>query len=393
MATYTPEQLGIKAPTGGFQTGGWYSGRQFWGGTLSEPGVIHPSSNQSGAGQLVSKEVNAQSAVQQGVTPQQLEDYLASQRKVVPKPATTPAPTGLPSQGTTPSAGSGAGTGTAGALTAPTQASIDLPSMYKNLYESSGVTKLEADLSQKEKEFIEAKGKINDNPWLSEATRVGRVAKMEQLYNERTANLKKDIATKKADIETQLNLQTKQFDINSQQAKDSLARLNTLLSMGALANASGDDIANITRATGISSGMIQSAIDATKKKADTQVITSTADNGVVTVSVINKDTGEVISQKSLGAIGNKQTGGSSTTTGYGAMSDKYLEKANDILKQAEVQGQSADVDGKKTPDGYISKEEAQQARSQIIALVGDEKLGQEIFERAFNAGGYKPWNW
>lgn len=60
MATYTPQQLGISAPPGGFQTGGWYQGRQYWDGTLSEPGVIHPLSNQQGAGQAVSNEVIAQ---------------------------------------------------------------------------------------------------------------------------------------------------------------------------------------------------------------------------------------------------------------------------------------------------------------------------------------------
>lgn len=46
-----------KAPSEGFKTGGWYEGRQYWGGTFSEPGQIHPSSNQPGAGQTVSKEV------------------------------------------------------------------------------------------------------------------------------------------------------------------------------------------------------------------------------------------------------------------------------------------------------------------------------------------------
>jgi len=60
MATYSPQSLGIKTPSGGFQQGGWYSGRQYWGGTLSDPGVIHPSSNQSGAGQAVSNEVVSQ---------------------------------------------------------------------------------------------------------------------------------------------------------------------------------------------------------------------------------------------------------------------------------------------------------------------------------------------
>ena len=62
MATQTPEKAGIKPPTGGFQQGAWYSGRQYWGGTLSDPNVIHPSSDQPGAGQSVSKEVVQQTA-------------------------------------------------------------------------------------------------------------------------------------------------------------------------------------------------------------------------------------------------------------------------------------------------------------------------------------------
>lgn len=76
MSTYTPEQLGIKAPAGGFQTGGWYEGRQYWNGSFSDPGVIHPQSSQQGAGQAVSQEVRAQSAVQQGVTPESFDQFL-----------------------------------------------------------------------------------------------------------------------------------------------------------------------------------------------------------------------------------------------------------------------------------------------------------------------------
>ena len=49
-----------KAPKGGFKQGGWYEGRQYWGGTFSAPDQIHPSSSQQGAGQAVSKEVVAQ---------------------------------------------------------------------------------------------------------------------------------------------------------------------------------------------------------------------------------------------------------------------------------------------------------------------------------------------
>lgn len=50
----------IDGITADFQQGGWYSGRQYWGDTLSAPSVINSQSNQVGAGQVVSKEVIAQ---------------------------------------------------------------------------------------------------------------------------------------------------------------------------------------------------------------------------------------------------------------------------------------------------------------------------------------------
>jgi len=62
LAIYTPQSLGISAPAGGFSQGGWYSSRQYWGGTLSDPGVIHPQSDQAGAGQAVSQETVQQTS-------------------------------------------------------------------------------------------------------------------------------------------------------------------------------------------------------------------------------------------------------------------------------------------------------------------------------------------
>ncbi len=306
---YAPTSLGIKPPAEGFQQGGWYNGRQYWGGTLSEPGVIHPSSNQVGSGAAVSPQVNAQSAAAQGITPTQMTSYLQGQTQK----ATGVAPTGQiqPSQtagqpGTSGVSGAGAG---AALSTMTPQVTLNLPQLYQNLYKSSGISDKEVQYATMESDYINAKAKINDNPFLSEATRVGRVAKLESLFAERTAAIKNEIAVKKADIETQLNLQTKQFDINSQAAQQALSQFNSLLQMGALSGASGEDIANLTRSTGISSDMIQSAISYQQKKdVKTQVISSTNDAGVVTVSVINTDTGEIVKQSSLGAIGNKQTG-------------------------------------------------------------------------------------
>ena len=299
------------------QQGGWYDGQQFWGGTLSNPGQINTQSNQQGAGSYVSKEV-----VQQ-TNPANWDYIQAQQKKMNVTPTNAPGTPGGFSAASSASV-SGPGVGDFGA-----PAPINLPDMYKNLYSAAGIDELQKKYSDMEKTFIETKGKINDNPFLSEATRVGRVSKLETLFNERTANIKNDIATKKADIETQINLQTKQFDINSQQARDNLSRFNTLLEAGAYDNASGDDIATATRLTGLSSSAIYSAVQARKdKNLQTQVVTATDDNGNVTAVVIDQKSGAIISKTSLGSIGNKENAPTATE------SDKKQYYANALRGDA-----------------------------------------------------------
>jgi len=296
------DPAGNPAPTGGFSTGGWYSGFQYWNGTFaSQAGQIHPASNQQGAGETVSEEVNIQGDIAQGLAPGTNQAYINQQnQQQQPQPQQQPQ---------TPSTPASASTGTPGTEAQPEEA-IDLTGMYKGLQESSGVTGLQDEYLEKERQFIEAKNKINDNPFLSEATRVGREAKLTKLFNERTANLQDEIAMKKADIETQLNLQVQQLDMNSEATQRNIDNLNNLISMGAFDGASGETIAEWTRMTGVSSDLIMSAVKAqSKTDVDTQVITSTADSGEVTVSVINSQTGEIINQSSLGNVGNAEGGG------------------------------------------------------------------------------------
>lgn len=271
MATYTASQLGITAPKEGFKDLGWYNGRQYVGGSFGEANQIHPNSPQQGAGQQVSSEVRAQSAAAQGKSTQEFDSYLKTQgapitQTTIANAANTSLPTG---------AGAGAGMGMG--VQNPTVP--NLPEMYKSLYEQAGISALEADLTEKEKAYIEAKGKTNDNPFLSEGTRVGRIAKLETLYNERTMAQRNEIAQKKADIDMQMNLATKQFDINSQAAQQALQQFGVLLDSGALNNASGEDIANLTRMTGLSSSMIQNAVQAQKIKGY-QSSVQTFDDGV-----------------------------------------------------------------------------------------------------------------
>jgi len=285
------------APPGGFVEGGWYEGRRYLGGQFLAPGEHQP-------GQLVSPEVMAQ-------TDPANVAYIEKQRQqagIVPTP--------------TPSGVSGAGIPTAGlGITAP--ATINLPEMYKGLYESMGISKLEEEYSQKEKEFIEAKAKIDDNPYLSEATRVGRQAKIEKLFAERTANLQRDIVTKKADIEMQLNLQTQQFNIESQVAQQALSQFNSLLGMGALDNATGETIASLTRSTGLSSDMIQAAVEKSKRG---ELSVQSYDDGTNQYFVTVDAKGNIVNRQLVGPSGG----------GRGTQTERY---------QAEVE-QSAIADAR-----------------------------------------------
>lgn len=307
--TYSQSQLNIKTPKGGFQRGGWYEGRQYWDGTFSDPGVIHPMSDQQGSGQLVSAEVNLQSDKAQGNKPGDIEKYLQQQRQVQAqqniRPTVSASQTGI--------FGSGYSSGTSASLPEmQVQPTINLPELQKTLFTNSGIAEKEASLVDLEGKYLEAKGKISDNPFLSASQLDQRLQRLQRKYEEETAPIRSEIAMKKADIETQLNLQMKQFDINSQASRDALNYFNTLLDSGALNGASGEMIAQVTRATGIPGELLMNAVKSSTNK-NTQLIQSTADNGEVTVSLVNKDTGAIINQQSLGLIGNAQTGGSGSS--------------------------------------------------------------------------------
>jgi hypothetical protein len=247
--------------------------------------------------------------------------------------------------------GTGGNTGVSGVntsfLNTPT---IDLPSLYQNMYDTSGISDLQRTLSDQSKAFTEAKGAINDNPFLSEATRVGRVAKLETLFNDRTANIRNDIATKQADIETKLNIQTKQFDINSQQATQALSQFQTLLSSGALDNASGEDIANITRATGMSSSMIQAAINANKAKNVQTSIQSFDDGTNQGFVVINSNTGEIIKKDVIASSKPTSSGYTSTTKDIATNKENVTNDARqgallqDLIKNYAVAGSGLSVE-------------------------------------------------
>ena len=263
-------------------TGGWYDGQQFWGGTLSAPGVINTQSNQQGAGQAVSKEV-----VQQ-TNPANWE-YIQQQQKTYQPSATSQA---MPSGNIPGTEGTGVG------FQAPTD-NFDPPKWYETAYANSGIRDIEAGLTEKTNAHNEAVAKIKDNPYLSEATMTGRIKKLDEKFAADSASVRDQIATKKADIETQLNLQLKKLDINNAATKQALDTAQMLLQSGALAGASGQDIANLTRATGVSSSMWYAAISSQKAKDVKTNVISFDDGTNQGFAVINEQTGEIISKQNV----------------------------------------------------------------------------------------------
>ena len=82
----------MNPPPGGFQQGGWYEGKQYWNGTFSQPGQIHTQSNQPGAGQMVSAEVNRQSAAAQGKSFEEFNSFINANQ--LQSPVSVPYSTG-----------------------------------------------------------------------------------------------------------------------------------------------------------------------------------------------------------------------------------------------------------------------------------------------------------
>lgn len=330
MAGQTAEQLGIKAPAGGFQEGGWYpgaSGGSFnydaASGTFGDTNQIW-SKALGGAGQQVSPEVRAQSATAQGVTPTQLDNWLFGIK------SNAGAGGGL--AGGAGGAGDSEASGASGIGASIGQnGPINLQNIYDEAYKGAGITQLQdqynvlqTELDTKKQALADAKANINENPFYTEANRTGRIAKLEaDAQNDmnviigKQQALQNQIVSAKADVDTKLNIATKQFDINSAATTQALNQFNTLLSAGALDNASSADLAQFAVATGIPTSMINSAVKLSQQKnTETQMIQTTDDYGNVRVSLVQIKDGqmEVVSQKNLGAIAGTSGSGKLSAT-------------------------------------------------------------------------------
>jgi hypothetical protein len=226
--------------------------------------------------------------------------------------------------------GGGGGVGITSGVSAPIGApTINLPELYEKMYETSGISDIESKISERSKAYNEAVAKIKDNPYLSEATMVGRLKKLDDKFNADTAVLRDEVATKKADIETRLNIQIKQFDINSDQARLALDQFNSLLESGALNNAGGEDIASITRSTGLSSSMIQSAIQQQRSKNISTTMVSFDDGVNQGFALVNDRTGDIIKRNIVSTSKQKEETKKASVVEQRAQ-DKYQTQQNAV---------------------------------------------------------------
>lgn len=148
------------APAGGFQQGGWYDSRQYWNGTFSQPGQIHPESNQQGAGQMVSAEVNAQGSTAAGMDQGAYQTYINSLYG---------------------NAGS-AGTSGAGGTGATGSGNSDLDKL------SSEIKTIQDRIVEKQSEANKRIAENNANPFLSEANRIGGQRRIQEALDATIAN-------------------------------------------------------------------------------------------------------------------------------------------------------------------------------------------------------------
>lgn len=314
----TAQELGIKAPKEGFQDLGWYDGYQYKGGTFADArGVIHPDSPQQGAGQKVSEEVNQASAAAQGKSYPEFKAYLEGANK------TAAAQNSGASRSTSGSgAGSTLGSGTsAGAGSGASK--FNVTETYDKLYQDLGIDALKSDVAAKQAEITarrerlaEAQATINENPWYAEATRTGKLRRLEEQAQADIENIAREQALLQAKVDeanqqlaTKTNLSTQQYQIDRQSAADSVAELNTLLQSGA--DMSNINVGDFAARTGMSTETISALVAASQaQEIKPSVIQSTDDSGNVTVTVIDQNTGSIVGQTSLGRIGKADSTGS-----------------------------------------------------------------------------------
>jgi hypothetical protein len=233
-------------------------------------------------------------------------------------------------QQATPTAGAGA-TGLSGGMTSGGGVKSEISSEIPSYQYSSERKTAEAEYNKLTTELDKAKADINDNPYFSEATRSGRILKLNERANDKLTTLQNRVASLKADEQVAYNVSMDRYKLQQDQIKQNIDRLKMYIDTGAILNATGQDIAKIGVATGMSQAMLQGIISRTRAEIAAQNAPKTElkvfedDNGDVTVAVFDSQTSKMVGKSQLSGVSKtKQTN----------LATEKLKEINDLISDA-----------------------------------------------------------
>jgi hypothetical protein len=212
-------------------------------------------------------------------------------------------PTSAPAAAPAPSSGP-----TSSMPSTPQAPAFDLVAATNAAYNTPEITAANKAITDRQAALATAQSGINDNPFYSEATRVGKSQMLTQQANNDIGVQQNILAGLKSDAAIKLNAAQGQYNINRQAYQDTLSQFNMILQAGGLTNASPQDLANFSVSTGIPMSEMQS-IQAVQQKKDNPVsITTVSDpTGQYAVSIDSK--GNVITKTQIGAPTATGSGG------------------------------------------------------------------------------------
>lgn len=111
---------------------------------------------------------------------------------------------------------------TADAFTKPSQ---NTQQIYESAYKAAGLDQLFSKISDRRQKLLDTEEQINDNPWLSEASRSGRVGRIRDKLNAEIANLQSEYDTTHNEVKDLVTRNSEDFNTN---AKIAEARMNWL---------------------------------------------------------------------------------------------------------------------------------------------------------------------
>lgn len=210
---------------------------------------------------------------------------------------------------------------------------------------------LTTQLQQREQRKNEAIAQIADNPYLSEATMSGRIAKLTNQYNNdaqalvgQQSTLQNKINVAKADAQVKLNIAQNQYNIENQQYQQRLQQINQYLAAGLFNDANSADIADIANSTGMSTSMIQSIINTSKTRNEVKPQLMTVDDGTNQKILAVDANGRVVNAEIIGESQAAITARTNATSGGGSSQAKADE-------QMQVRFEKAIADGIKQLQG------------------------------------------